>query len=510
MRIEYVCHACLLIETEDLRIATDPWFNGPAFCGQWHVFPKPVNSEKLLDVDAIFVSHGHEDHLHEATMRLLPKTAKVFYPYAFFGGAKEYIEGLGFESVTEAVTLRKYKVSAKTAVTFIVNGHDSIMVIESGGEILVNANDALHSSPEKVIDFYVDLIRERWRQVDYLFCGFGGASHFPNTIHFEGKDDWERGVIREQLFAHNFCRIARDLNAEIAVPFAADFALLSDHQRWINAARFPRQKMAAYYARYFSASDARPAIYDMYSGDVLEGGELEKLSPYREHAMNGGIQRLVDEQYGNEIAARRRVDLIDEKDAERLAGEIRANVNQRRTLFDPRKLNDLKFCVRITDVETNNCFNVAIGPGSVSVRRDERPDDDRILTISLSSKILRYSISSDWGADVICVGYGADIEFSAAGLASVDKEKICISLLACYPTVADLKKRPVRFLSFLLLNPPRFTRSIRKLKKFHDQSDNYDCKTWLLKEIADIRSAYGLPQIDAEFVPTPELMARNV
>src|SRR5690349_17444979 len=121
MKIEYVCHACLLIETEDLRIVTDPWLGGSAYCGQWHVFPKPVNGEKLDAVAAVFISHGHEDHLHEETLRTLPKQARVFYPYSFFGGAKEYIESLGFEDVTEAVTFKKYKVSDKTSVTFIIN-----------------------------------------------------------------------------------------------------------------------------------------------------------------------------------------------------------------------------------------------------------------------------------------------------------------------------------------------------------------------------------------------------
>ncbi|MGD9561885.1 MAG: MBL fold metallo-hydrolase [Pyrinomonadaceae bacterium] len=501
MRIEYVCHACLLIETEDLRIATDPWFAGPAFCGQWHVFPKPVNQEKLNDVDAILISHGHEDHLHEPTMRLLPKTAKVYYPYAFFGGAKEYIEGLGFGNVTEAVTLKRYKVSPQTAVTFIVNGHDSLMVIESGGEVLVNANDALHSSPEKVIDFYIGLIREKWEKIDYLFCGFGGASHFPNTIHVDGKNDWECGVVREQLFAHNFCRIASGLNARIAVPFAADFALLSDHQRWINRARFPRQKMADYFARYFPQNGVGPKIHDMYSGDALEGAELKMLSPYRAELANGGTSRLVDRQYDEVIAAARRTTFIDDTEGQKLAEEIRRNVARRRTLFHPEKLKGLKFCVRITDLENDNCFNIDAEPTSVIVVRGDVPAPDRILTMNLSSKILRYSISSDWGADVICVGYGADIEFTASGLDSVDKERICISLLARYPTVSDLKKKPIRILSFLLLNPPRFTRSIRKLKRFHDESDNYDCKTWLLKDIKDIRNTYGLPELDPEFIP---------
>lgn len=499
MKIEYICHACLLIETEDLRIATDPWFDGPAFCGQWHVFPKPVNTEKLDTIDSILISHGHEDHLHENTLRSLPKSARVFYPYSFFGGAKEYIEGLGFDDVTEAVTLKKYRLSPKTSVTFIINSHDSIMVIESGGEVLVNLNDALHSSPAKVIDFYLDLIRERWKKIDYVFCGFGGASYFPNTMHFAGKDDWERGIVREQLFVHNFCRIADGLRPTIAVPFAADFVLLSDHQRWINEARFPRNKMAGYYATQFGNSGHAPRIEDMYSGDVLENGEVKKLSPYRTQMVDSDLLHLIEVQYGEEIAAKRAQRFTDESETEKLVVSLRANAEKRKTLFSPKRLKDLKFSLHLTDVAENDYVNILVGPEKIVVERSSEPANDSLLTMNLSSEILRYSISSDWGADVICLGYGAEIELSASKLGEIDRENICMNLLACYPTIADLKKAPLRTLQFLLINPPRFTRFIRKLKKFNLQSENYDRKTWLVKDVGEIRKNYGLPELSSEF-----------
>ncbi len=501
MKIEYICHACMVIETEDVRIATDPWLGGAVYCGQWHVFPKPVNSDKLNGLDAILISHGHEDHLHEDTLRTLSKSAKVFYPYSFFGGAKEYIESIGFTDVKEAITLKTYEISAETSVTFIVNSHDSIMVVESGGEVLVNVNDALHSSPEKVIDFYLETINEKWKKIDYVFCGFGGASYFPNTMHFAGKDDWELGIVREQLFAHNFCRIVKGLKPSIAVPFAADFALLADNQRWINEARFPRQKMADYYEKYFAESGYTPKIYDMYSGDILDGHELKALSPYRSLMKNGELLHLIDDQYADEILAKREQNFINESEAETLIDDTFQNVEKRMTLYKYEKLKDLKFCLRITDLDKDNCFHIAFENERPKIWRKDQPENDCLLTMNLTSKVLRYSIGSDWGADVISIGYGAEIEFSDAKLVKVDLENVCMSLLACYPTMSDLKKTPFRTLQFLLLNPPKFTRSIRKLKKFHHESENYDRKTWLLNDVSEIRRRFGLPEMDKEFLP---------
>lgn len=449
----------------------------------------------------ILISHGHEDHLHEATLRELPKTARVFYPYSFFGGAKEYIESMGFESVKEAVTFRKYKLSEKTSVTFIINSHDSMMVVESGGEVLINVNDALHSSPEKVIDFYLDALTEKWKKIDYVFCGFGGASYFPNAMHLEGKDDYEISIVREQLFAHNFCRIVRGLKPKVAVPFAADFCLLNDNQRWINDARFPRNKMADYYKKHFSETDYEPKIFDMYSGDCLENYELKTSSPYRKQMRGGDLNHLIDKQYADEIAEKRERKFIAETEAEKLIGEIRGNVEKRMTLYSAAKLKNLKFCLRIADAAENNCYNIALEGGRAKIERAEKPDEDSLLTMDTTSEIVRYSIGSDWGADVISIGYGAEISISNEKLAAVDLESVCMNLLACYPTASDLKKTPFRTLQFLLLNPPRFTRSIRTLRKYNAESENYDRKVWLLKNAGEVRKNYNLPDLDEEFLP---------
>ena len=501
MKIEYISHACLFIETEDARIATDPWWAEPAYCEKWYVFPKPLNTQFVDRVDTVLISHGHEDHLNEPTLALFPKNAKVFYPYSFFGGAKEYIESMGFSDVKECVTFKKYKISEKTSVTFIINSHDSIMVIESGGKVVVNANDALHSSPEKVIDFYLEQLKQRWPKVDVLFCGFGGASYFPNTMHLAEKDDYETSLTREQLFAHNFCRVVQGLRPTVAVPFAADFCLIDDDQRWVNEARFPRSRMAEYYRQHFAEDGYEPLIADMYSGDVIEGTDLVKSSQYREAMKAGGLDHLIEDQYKAEIERKRSKSSIAEAEVESLLGEVKRNVEKRMTLFPVSKLERLQFALHVKDISEKGYFNISFPNGIASIERSGKPADDSLLTMELSSAVLRYSIGSDWGADVICVGYGAEIHFADKKTAEVDLESICMNLLACYPTAADLKKTPFRTLQFLLLNPPRFTTSIRKLKKFNMESENYDRKTWLLKKPAEIRRIYKLPELGSEFQP---------
>jgi hypothetical protein len=99
---------------------------------QWHVFPKPLNAEAVGEADVILISQGHEDHFHARTLRSLGnKSARLFYPYSWFGGAKEFIESLGFKDVREAVNFRKYNLTKKTSVTYVANGRDNGYIKEN-------------------------------------------------------------------------------------------------------------------------------------------------------------------------------------------------------------------------------------------------------------------------------------------------------------------------------------------------------------------------------------------
>jgi len=64
MKITYVGHATLLFKIDDLKIITDPWVKGSAYCNQWFQFPKALSPDLIKDADYVIYSHGHEDHLH--------------------------------------------------------------------------------------------------------------------------------------------------------------------------------------------------------------------------------------------------------------------------------------------------------------------------------------------------------------------------------------------------------------------------------------------------------------
>lgn len=499
MKVEYICHACLLIDTGDLKIVTDPWLQGSAYSQQWHLFPKPVRLDGLNNADVILISHGHEDHLHEASLKTLPTRAKVFYPHSWFGGTKEFIQGLGFEDVQEPLPYKTYKLSTKTRVTYLANTHDNIIVIESGGVVLVNINDALHSYPQTVIDFYLNALKKRWSRIDLLFCGFGGASYFPNTIHLAGKNDREVGIVREQLFAHNFCRIVAGLRPAVAVPFAADFALLSPAQRWINDVRFPRANMSSYYQRYFRSDGAQPKIYDMYPGDILDMDGLNTESPYRKEMRNGSLNHLINQQYDEEIERLQQPSFISDSDAAQLGEQMQRNIKERLSLSNVESLRGLKFCVRVPDVLHQNCYHVTLRDGEVQVTRADDVAPDCALTMDIVSNILSQSFSSEWGGDAISIGYGCEIHINDRHAAATGSDSVCVGLLTRHPTVkSQIKKEPLRALKHLVGSSLGHTLALRKLARHNLQNENYNRSIWLLQDPDEIRRIYNLPVTSLE------------
>ncbi len=80
-RLTFLGHSTALIEVDDLRILTDPMLReglGPVRRQVRAVLP-----ELFADLDAIFISHGHHDHLDPPSLRRIPGKPTVIVPRGF-------------------------------------------------------------------------------------------------------------------------------------------------------------------------------------------------------------------------------------------------------------------------------------------------------------------------------------------------------------------------------------------------------------------------------------------
>jgi L-ascorbate metabolism protein UlaG (beta-lactamase superfamily) len=80
-RLTFLGHSTVLIEIDDLRILTDPVLRdglGPVRRQVTAVLP-----ELFADLDAVFISHGHHDHLDPASLRQIPGKPTLIVPRGF-------------------------------------------------------------------------------------------------------------------------------------------------------------------------------------------------------------------------------------------------------------------------------------------------------------------------------------------------------------------------------------------------------------------------------------------
>ena len=69
MKIEYLGHSCFIFEDSNTRILIDPFLTGNELASQ---------TADQIDVDYIFITHGHTDHLGDA-IKIAKRTGAVVY-----------------------------------------------------------------------------------------------------------------------------------------------------------------------------------------------------------------------------------------------------------------------------------------------------------------------------------------------------------------------------------------------------------------------------------------------
>lgn len=91
MKIQKFLHSCLLIEHEGARVLFDP--------GTFSFIEKRVKPEDFKNIDAIFITHNHADHVDVPNLRIILKNNPAVSVY----GNSDTVELLKKEGITVLV-----------------------------------------------------------------------------------------------------------------------------------------------------------------------------------------------------------------------------------------------------------------------------------------------------------------------------------------------------------------------------------------------------------------------
>ncbi len=94
-QITYFGHATVLIETENVRLLTDPLLKKWVMHLRRHA--PQVDDEQLKNIDAVLISHQHLDHLHLPSLKMLDRATRIILPE----GTRSLVEAAGFERIEE-------------------------------------------------------------------------------------------------------------------------------------------------------------------------------------------------------------------------------------------------------------------------------------------------------------------------------------------------------------------------------------------------------------------------
>jgi UDP-MurNAc hydroxylase len=235
VRVTYLGQACTLIEVAGRKILTDPWLTEGAYFGTWfhtHLLADAGVSPEFVpkDIDYLFLSHEHEDHVDPGTLRHFPADVPVLicqFPTPRF---RNYLEALGLRNIRELPAGQEVNLADGVSVTIFGTAeytNDAALLVEGDGCRLLNETDCKLS--------YSDLERIGRKRLDIGFYMFSGANWYP--MMYDYPEDIQQDLVqkRRRSLLRSFVQRIKLTKPRVAVPAAGPCTVLDPELRWLNS-----------------------------------------------------------------------------------------------------------------------------------------------------------------------------------------------------------------------------------------------------------------------------------
>lgn len=284
MKARYIYSACVVVETPDCRIVSDPWFTQGAYDGTWWQYPVIENPiEKIGPADIVYISHNHPDHYDPLFLRKYLDAypaARVVIPKFSNNGLhrKMVYDGFKPEVVTDlSVGDTRMRIWPNR---FPEMPLDSAMIICHGDDVIVNVND--NRIDEEQISALLEFANGR--RVNLLMAPYTGAGPYPQTYFFTTEAErLEAAKLKEAKFVEVFRQFMAHFNPIRALPFAGKYYLsgrlahLNNTRGVIDPVDLLKLLPKDYAEKVIVLSDGGDAYYDTIT-DTATALRTEKYS----------------------------------------------------------------------------------------------------------------------------------------------------------------------------------------------------------------------------------------
>lgn len=229
MKIKFFNHACFSIENDQVILLNDPYLSGTAFNDGWDLIVNDI--EFNFDTKKnffIYYSHEHPDHFSIPFLKSINleirKNITILFQETKDKRVKSFLEKDGY-NVKELSNKIKYEFHKNFFVTVgQVPFYDSWAIFEIEGQKILNANDCILESPERIYD-----IKNTVEQIDILFTQFS----YANWVEGGLVNKKYRKILAEEKL-HRIKMQSDILNPKFIVPFASMVRFCHEENSYMN------------------------------------------------------------------------------------------------------------------------------------------------------------------------------------------------------------------------------------------------------------------------------------
>jgi UDP-MurNAc hydroxylase len=235
MRLTHISNASCVYEADGFSLLADPWLTESCFLDQWlHEPPLKAKPKDFVDVDALYISHLHEDHLCEGTLKHFRRDIPIVTLRDKYSFCAKHLAKLGFTNIEalsdeQDFTLGPFEL--RMFGPFCKHPHhegdaelgniiDSALLVQHKGVSVLNCNDNTMSLTAAA------MFREEYGAPTLAQLNSNAAGPYPacfDNLNHEQKLA-ERARILELQTSH-MVEVAKALGAERVQPFAGQYKL---------------------------------------------------------------------------------------------------------------------------------------------------------------------------------------------------------------------------------------------------------------------------------------------
>lgn len=226
MKFEILSHACMTVSHGENSVVIDPWLIGSCYWRSWWNFPQSkFDPELLAQVDAVVITHIHWDHWHGPTLKKFLRGKTIIIPDTPCMRSEQDLRAIGFDKIVrvahgQTVNLGRAEDGIKiTLYQFGLFFDDAAVVIEAGGKVILNANDA------KIAGSALGGLLRRHSKIDFAFRSHSSAN---TRVCFEIIEDSSERIDDRNHYFRAFQAFMDSVKPQYAIPFASNHCHLHE------------------------------------------------------------------------------------------------------------------------------------------------------------------------------------------------------------------------------------------------------------------------------------------